>query len=255
MKVLVVGGTADGRYLASELFELGFNVIYSIAGQVRKATLPCPVITGGFTQFGGLQSFIIENKITHIVDATDPFAQKMSETIARVGKVLSLCTIRFQQPPWIEKQQEYWITATCWTTLIQELTKYETLFIGVGQISEALLLRLAAQTKLLLLRTAMPVKYTLPENTIWIKALGPYQLENEIELLKKHHVDAVISKNSGGHSTYAKIQAATELGIPIYQFDRPQLTPLRYEFERSSRCIEFLLTLNKSSDAGATFHG
>ena len=62
MKILVVGGTADGRKLATELFELGFDVIYSIAGIVRKATVPCAVISGGFTQFGGLAAIFNRSK-------------------------------------------------------------------------------------------------------------------------------------------------------------------------------------------------
>ena len=100
MKVLVVGGTADGRYLASALFEAGFDVIYSIAGIVRKAKLPCPVVTGGFTQFGGLAQYVLDNKITHLVDVTHPFAQKMSNKLALVSDQLKLPAIRFHRPQW-----------------------------------------------------------------------------------------------------------------------------------------------------------
>lgn len=240
MKVLVVGGTADGRHLATQLHELGFDITYSIAGIVRKATLPCPVITGGFTQFGGLQQFVITNHITHIVDATHPFAKKMSNKIAQVSQSLTVPAIRFHRKQWPKTAQDNWVEVQQWPELIENVSGHESLFITAGQVTQTVLDQLAKQAKHVLLRTAMPVKVDLPNNVTWIKAIGPFELDNEKKLIEEYKIDAIVSKNSGGESTYAKIQAAAEAGVVVYQFKRPALLDTQYQFDNQISCIELL---------------
>tara|TARA_R110001583_G_scaffold1565_5_gene12215 strand:- start:4511 stop:5305 length:795 start_codon:yes stop_codon:yes gene_type:complete len=248
MKVLVIGGTADGRKLATELFQLGFDVIYSIAGIVRKARVPGPVISGGFTQFGGLEKYITDNQITHLIDATHPFAQKMSNTIAQVSHSLSIPGIRFHRKQWLKTQQDNWIEVVEWPELIEKVAAHQSLFITAGQISQDIVDQLSKQATHLLLRTAMPAKIDLPINVTWLKAIGPFLLGDEKQLLQQYKIDAIISKNSGGDATYAKIAAAAQAGIPVYQFKRPQLAPLQYEFDNAASCIALLQTLLASSD-------
>lgn len=241
MKVLVVGGTADGRHLATELHDLGFNVIYSIAGIVRKATLPCPVLSGGFTQFGGLAQYVLDNEITHLVDATHPFAEKMSNAIAYVSASFSLPSIRFHRKQWPKNTDDQWIEVTQWDEVIEKMALHASVFITAGQVSQSVMDKIAAQTKQVLIRTAMPLKIDLPDNATWIKAIGPFKLENEQQLIQQYQIDAIISKNSGGDSTYAKIEAAAEAGIPVYQFKRPQLAPVLYQFDDAFSCLKLLL--------------
>lgn len=237
MKVLVIGGTADGRKLATEMFEQGFDVIYSIAGIVRKATVPCAVISGGFTQFGGLAKYITDNRISHLIDVTHPFAETMSNTIAKVSVELGIPAIRFHRKQWPKTAQDNWIEVSDWPELIRQVANHQSLFITAGQISQPVLDALAAQSKRILLRTAMPARIVLPVNVTWLKAIGPFHLEDEKQLLAEYSIDAIISKNSGGDATYAKIQAAAEANIPVYQFKRPTLTPLQYEFDNAASCI------------------
>ena len=244
MKILVVGGTADGRKLATELFELGFDVIYSIAGIVRKATVPCAVISGGFTVLGGLQQYIVSQEITHIVDATHPFAQTMSNTIAEAGDALSIPAIRFHRQPWIKTQQDNWVEVSNWSEVIAQMAEHQSIFVTAGQINQAVIDALAASVKHVLLRTAMPAKAILPDNVTWLKAIGPFLFEDEKALLAEYKIEAIISKNSGGAATYAKIQAAAQVGIPVYQFKRPALKPLQIECDQQKDCVAFLQTFS-----------
>jgi precorrin-6A/cobalt-precorrin-6A reductase len=244
MKILVVGGTADGRKLATELFELGFDVIYSIAGIVRKATVPCAVISGGFTQFGGLAQYITDQKITHIVDATHPFAQTMSNTIAQVSETSSITAIRFHRQQWLKTPQDNWIEVSDWSEIIEQISEQQSIFITAGQIQQTVVDALATKAMHVLLRTAMPAKVELPDNVTWLKAIGPFTFEDEKALLTEYKIQAIISKNSGGDATYAKIQAAAEIGIPVYQFKRPELKPLAYQCEQQRDCVSLLQTLN-----------
>jgi len=251
MKVLVIGGTADGRKLATKLFELGFDVVYSIAGLVRKATVPGPVISGGFTQFGGLAKYIIEQHITHVIDATHPFAKKMSNTLAQVSKQLAIPAIRFHRKQWPKTEKDLWIEVNHWDELISSIVEHQSLFVTAGQISQHVIEQLAAQAEHVLLRTAMPPKVDLPVNVTWLKAIGPFLLEDEKQLLKQYKIDAIISKNSGGDATYAKIQAAAQAQLPVYQFKRPQLAPLTYELDNEASCIELIQTLQIQSTASS----
>jgi precorrin-6A/cobalt-precorrin-6A reductase len=245
MKILVVGGTADGRHLTSALFESGFDVTYSIAGIVRKATMPCPVISGGFTQFGGLAQYVLDNHITHLIDATHPFAQKMSNKISLVSGDLAIAAIRFHRPEWPKHVQDKWIEVNDWPELITAVNtaKHQSLFMTAGQVTQDVIDALASQAKHVLLRTAMPVKIHLPNNVTWVKAIGPFQLNNEKQLIEQYQIDAIISKNSGGDPTYAKIEAARDLAIPVYQFKRPTLAPTQYQCDNQQGCFDLLKTL------------
>lgn len=252
MRVLVVGGTADGRKLATQLHELGVDVIYSIAGIVRKATVPCLSISGGFTQFGGLAQYLTDNHITHVIDATHPFAQTMSNTIAKVTKDLSITAIRFHRKAWQKTTQDNWVEVDDWPCLIEKVAKHNSLFITAGQVSQSVIDALSAQSSQVLLRTAMPAKITLPANVTWLKAIGPFHLEDEKQLLATYHIDAVISKNSGGDATYAKIEAAALANIPVYQFKRPVLQALTYQFDDALSCIALLQSSSTLAESEAT---
>jgi precorrin-6A/cobalt-precorrin-6A reductase len=46
-------------------------------------------------------------------------------------------------------------------------------------------------------------------------------LESERSLLQEYKIGAIVSKNSGGDATYAKIIAARELGITVVMVQRP----------------------------------
>ena len=242
MRILIVGGTADGRRLATTLFERGFDVIYSIAGIVRKATVPCTVISGGFTQFGGLQQYIQDKQVTHLVDATHPFAQKMSNTIADASEDLAIPAIRFHRLQWVKTEQDNWIEVVEWSEVIALVAVQQSIFMTAGQISQTIIDQLAAKSKHVLLRTAMPAKVVLPKNVTWLKAIGPFSLEDEKSLLATYKIDLIISKNSGGEATYAKIQAAAQAGIPVYQFKRPSIKPLQYDVDNEASCITLLTT-------------
>jgi len=254
MRVLVVGGTADGRKLATELHDLGFDVIYSIAGIVRKATVPCLSISGGFTQFGGLAQYLTDNHITHVIDATHPFAQTMSNTIARVTEKLSVIAIRFHRKPWQKTGRDHWVEVDDWASLIKKVAKHRSLFITAGQVSQTVIDALSSQAEQVLLRTAMPAKITLPANVTWLKAIGPFHVEDEKQLLNTYHIDAVISKNSGGDATYAKIEAAALAHIPVYQFKRPNLQALIYQFDDAASCIAMLQSSLNSSKSAETLN-
>lgn len=67
-----------------------------------------------------------------------------------------------------------------------------------------------------LIRSVDPVEPRLVlANVDYVLDRGPFTLERECTLLKQHHIDVIIAKNSGGAAIYAKIEAARLLGIEV----------------------------------------
>ena len=72
------------------------------------------------------------------------------------------------------------------------------------------------------MRSIDPPELELPNSKVLLDR-GPFSLEQERQLLRDYRIQAIVSKNSGGNATYAKIVAARELGIPIIMVQRPAM--------------------------------
>jgi len=250
--ILILGGTADGRHIAAALDEKAYSLIYSVAGLVRQPKLNCEVISGGFSQFGGLESYINSKnkpskggvkKITAILDVTHPYAQTMSNTARDSAKACGIPYWRFHRLAWQAEPGDKWRNYENWADLLVDLKDKKSVFLTAGQIPESALSTLDAygkQGQQQILRTAVKPGMTLPPSIKWHKAIGPFALDDEKALMQAHQVDALVSKNSGGHSTQAKLFAARQLAIPVLMFTRPELPPADEEFTEQNECIAFI---------------
>ncbi|CAM3139168.1 precorrin-6A/cobalt-precorrin-6A reductase [Moritella viscosa] len=253
MKLLLLGGTADGRKLAIQLHASHIPLIYSVAGLVRVPNVGCEIVSGGFSQFGGLQHYIREQNITAILDVTHPYAQKMSSTAAQIAKDCDIPYWRFHRLQWENDYDDNWLSFTTWPqllTLLQEQVSFASEqacqlrpFFTVGQL-EPQLLTLLSDSSLAslpqLVRTAVEPKATLLPAMQWIKAIGPFAVDDEITLFEHYGINALITKNSGGDSTIAKLTAARILGIPVFMQTRPSLPPADVEFISRDECHAFV---------------
>jgi precorrin-6A/cobalt-precorrin-6A reductase len=66
-----------------------------------------------------------------------------------------------------------------------------------------------------------PQQKELPPDIRFLQARGPFDRAAEVHLLRDEKIEIVVSKNSGGSATYAKIEAARELGLPVVMIARP----------------------------------
>jgi len=245
MKLLLLGGTADARRLAKRLQRDDIEIIYSVAGLVRMPDVDCEVISGGFSQFGGLQVYIEQQKIDAVLDATHPYAETMTATAWAVTQQLGLPYWRFHRAPWQAQADDNWQMFTGWPQLLAALAKFKSVFLTAGQIDEAAVAMFTKYGELdqkQLLRTAVQPKQQLPESMSWIKAIGPFDLENELALMLEHQVDVLVSKNSGGKATEAKLEAARRLGIPVMMLVRPKLPDGINIFDEIDGCVTAVLS-------------
>ena len=223
MSLLILGGTGEAKLLAQRLHTQGLSVIYSIAGLVRQPDLSCPVISGGFSQFGGLDNYLLAHNIQHIVDLTHPYAATMSAKAMQTAHQRGIGYCRFERPAWniaTFKQAQYFQTLS---ELPDVLAHQQRILLTVGQVPEAVLQRLAATSQQLIIRTAVALDFPLPDNVTYLKAIGPFAYADELALLQRYQIDALVSKNSGGDATQAKITAAQTLDIPLFFLARPEI--------------------------------
>jgi precorrin-6A/cobalt-precorrin-6A reductase len=241
MRLLILGGTADGRQLAETLHNHGLPLIYSVAGLVRTPKVECEVVSGGFSQFGGLVEYSQQHAITAILDVTHPYAAKMSATAVSAAKSCGIPCWRFHRKPWEKTSADRWQQFSNWKDLIAALSNKKRLFLTVGQVEQGVLEQLASKSERVILRTAVAPKIKLPSNVEWIKAIGPFAEEDEYTLMQHYNIDALVSKNSGGKSTVAKLFAARKLKLSVYMLERPVLEAADKIFIDKKSCEQYVL--------------
>ncbi len=221
--VLILGGTSEASEIARRLAdESELSVISSLAGRVSQPTIPDGhVRIGGFGGVDGLISFLRNERIGAVIDATHPFAARISASAESACRQLGLPLIAFSRAPWAKQEADRW-HAVCDTeraaAYVAETAGRVFLAIGRQQL-EAFS---ACSKAWFLIRAIDPPDVSLPAHTKLLLERGPFHLEDELRLLRDHAIDYIVSKNSGGHATYAKIEAARLLGIPVVMVERPQ---------------------------------
>ena len=253
MTLLILGGTADARHLANAVIKDNIPVIYSIAGLVRVPQLACTLVVGGFSQFGGLEKYIVQQNISAILDVTHPYAQIMSTKAALAAKVKSIPYWRFHRPAWqAPTVGETWHQFSDFQQLVKQLAQYPVVLFSIGQLPPTLITPLKKQivtssqmskplAQQQIVRTAAEPKFPLLPSMQWLKAIGPFTLADELMLMEKYNIKAMVSKNSGGTATKAKLQAAQQLAIPVFMQTRPELPPADKLFTEQRSCLQFLL--------------
>lgn len=230
MTVLIIGGTAEARALAADLVGAGAAVITSLAGRVQEPALPAgPVRIGGFGGIAGLVAFLIEQRITAVVDASHPFATQISTNVERASVEVGVPLLRLERPGWADHP-----AAASWTWVPDAdaaaarvvAENYDRPFLTTGRQSLAAFVPLADRP--VLVRVVEPPGFALPDRWTMITARGPYRLAEERALMTDHAIDVLVTKDSGGEHTVAKLDAAAELGIDVVVIARP-VVPIQVE--------------------------
>lgn len=221
--ILVLGGVSEAVTLASTLAGLsGISVTYSLKGVTTNPNLPEDVTVhrGGYGGVDGLADYVARHGIRMIVDATHPFAVNISTNAAEAGKAAGIPVLRFTRPLWIKRDGETWMnTASLEEALQRASDGFEKPFLALGTKEAVEILKMTG-CRPVVRSISMPAD--IPAHIIWLEARGPFNLEEEIALLRHHQCDCLVTRNSGGVSGSTKLDAARLLGIPVIMIDRPQ---------------------------------
>jgi precorrin-6A/cobalt-precorrin-6A reductase len=222
-RVLILGGTGEARRLATALVDERVDVLSSLAGRVADPLLPPgEVRIGGFGGVAGLTAWLQANPVGAMVDATHPFAATMTASAAAAADLTGIPLLRLQRPGWSPRAGDDWR----WVDTLEEaavaVAGFGTVFLTTGRLG---LGAFAGLTGRCVVRSVDPPSPPLPERTTVVLARGPFTVEEELALIREHGVDVVVTKDSGGGMTAAKLTAARELGLPVVLVRRPRVPP------------------------------
>jgi len=219
--ILILGGTAEARELARELDAGGVPVISSLAGRVARPRLPAgEVRMGGFGGPEALARWLHDHGIVAVVDATHPFAERISASAAAACPRAAVPLLRLERPGWSERPGDRWH----W---VDSLAAAAT---AIPPLGERVLLTTGRQGlgafagvdgAWFLIRCVDPPEPPLPARYELILDRGPYTLAGELALIDRHRIEVVVTKDSGGPHTEAKLDGARERGLPVIVVRRP----------------------------------
>ncbi|WP_346915634.1 cobalt-precorrin-6A reductase [uncultured Roseibium sp.] len=220
--ILILAGTPEARRLAHALAErfpdVGLTV--SFAGAVSDIADPgIPARTGGFGGAEGLAAFIDQEHVTLIIDATHPFADQISRNAVEAAKTKGVPLIRYERPAWKQQSGDRWEHVSSLAEAAERLPAEARVFLAIGRKEIA---AFTHRTDLFAVaRMIEPPDVPLPHH--WHLELSrPAQaVEAEEDLLRAHRITHLVSKNSGGSRSHAKIEAARRLRIPVIMIERP----------------------------------
>ncbi|MFQ5467021.1 MAG: cobalt-precorrin-6A reductase [Kiloniellaceae bacterium] len=227
LRVLILGGTGEAVALANRLASTpGLAVTTSLAGRTRApAAVPGAVRRGGFGGPEGLADYLRARGIGAVVDATHPYAARMSANAAAACGDAGVPRLMLRRPPWRPGPGDRWIDAVDGAAAAAALPAHGArVFLAIGRDGLAPFAARADTWFLVRLIDPPAAALSLARCAV-ICGRGPFAVDDEIALLRAHRIDAVVSKNSGGTATHGKIEAARRLGLPVVMIARPPPTP------------------------------
>lgn len=230
--ILVLGGTTEASALAQALADAGIPAVLSYAGRVaRPRAQPLPVRIGGFGGASGLATYLGRQGITHLVDATHPFAATISANAIAAARMAGVPLTVFTRAPWRPGPGDRWSRVPDLDAALVALEgAARRVLLAIGRQN---LLAFAAQPQhhYILRLVDPPVDPPLLPHHDVIIDRGPFTIAGDLDMMRKHRVDLLLCKNSGGSGARAKLDAARELRLPVVMIDRPEMPP-RHEVTR-----------------------
>ena len=230
-RLLILGGTAEGRALAEAAaarFGPSLTVISALAGRTRVPVLPTgDVRIGGFGGADGLAAYLREERIGLLIDATHPYATRISAQACEAAAQAGTEHLVLVRPPWQPVPGDRWIDVATVEEAVGAIpAEAERVFLTVGVRALA---PFAARPDLWFLvrlvdEPAEPIP--LARHRL-ICARGPFAEADEHALLADYRIDCLVTRASGGEATAAKLAATRALGLPVVMVRRPAPPPGR----------------------------
>ncbi len=222
-RVLILGGTAEARDLARRLAEEPeLEVVTSLAGVTRNPERPPGRLRrGGFGGAAGLEAYLRDEAIACLVDATHPYAERITANAVAAAAAAGVPRLQLLRPPWQAEPEDRWVRVRDTEDAALRLPALgRRVFISSGRQGIGAFRELSGHWFLIRLIDPPEAPLPLPHYEV-TPGRAPFTVEEEAELLHRQRIEVLVSKNSGGSMTYAKIAAARRLGLPVVMLDRP----------------------------------
>jgi len=238
--LLVLGGTTEATALCRAMAVTGVNGTISFAGRVvRPVRQPLPQRIGGFGGIEGLARYLRDSAITHVVDATHPFAAQMSRNAVLACAETDIPLIALTRAPWSPIAGDSWTRVPDIAGAVAALDcPPARVMLAVGRMHLSDFAPNPQHFYLLRLVDPPETPPDFPDHHIVVDR-GPFSAEGDLALMQQHEISLVVSKNSGGTGAKAKLEAARHLGLPVIIIDRPAL-PARREAHNVQEVLDWL---------------
>jgi precorrin-6A/cobalt-precorrin-6A reductase len=225
--------------LAAEVARARIDAVYSYGGRTRApADQPLPTRIGGFGGVSGLADYIRRERITHVIDATHPFAAEMSRHAVQACAQTGTPLIALERAPWTKAPGDTWIEVADVTAALAALPETPAkMFLAIGRQHIAPFASKPQHTYTL--RFVDPPEAPLPFAADVIVSRGPFTFDGELEMMRTRGIAWIVARNSGGDGARAKIDAARMLGLPVIMIARPKL-PERLRVESVAEIMQWL---------------
>jgi precorrin-6A/cobalt-precorrin-6A reductase len=227
MRVLLLGGSTEASALA-RLFAANprFEAVLSLAGRTAAPRAqPVPVRSGGFGGVEGLVRYLREARIDVLIDATHPFASRMSTNAIVGARAFGIPLLAVERPAWEKQPGDHWTEVADMASAVAALGPRPcTVFCGIGSQALRALEAAPQHTYVIRLIDAPAAQPGLPSAVI-IQARGPFTVCDDTRLFREQRIEVILAKNSGGSATVSKIEAARALALPVIMVVRPFIPP------------------------------
>ena len=222
IRVLILGGTAEAAELARAL-DGQAEVISSLAGRAGVPDLPGTVRVGGFGGAAGLEDYLRAEAIERVIDATHPFAARISAHAETACRAVGIPRLVLERPRWPRLPGDRWTVVDSVAdaaALLPRLGSRAFVTVGAGEVGGFAAVRGVWLLVRLLRDEVLPL-----EDYKVVTGRPPFAEADEADLMRENRIDVLVTKESGGVSTHGKIAAARSLGLPVLMIRRPPPPP------------------------------
>jgi precorrin-6A/cobalt-precorrin-6A reductase len=225
LRVLLLGGTSEASLLAKLLASTpDIEATLSLAGRTANPLAsPIRLRVGGFGGITGLAEYLTRERIDLVVDATHPFAARISNNAIAACTATGVPLLAIERPLWTPTTGDDWHEHDTVEAAIAALPEPpQRIFSALGRQSMAALCAAPQHHYVIRVIDPIPPPRELPRATI-VTARGPFRTEDDVALFRENAIECVLAKNSGGRAAYAKLEAARHLGLKVYMIRRPEI--------------------------------
>ncbi len=236
----MLGGTTEASALATLLAARGDAAVLSYAGRVaRPRGQPIPVRVGGFGGVDGLVAYLREQCVTHLVDATHPFAAQMSANAVEAARRAGVEHIALTRPAWTPAAGDRWTHVADIEAAVAALAgPARRVMLALGRMHVDAFAAQPQHDYLLRFVDRPDQPSALPRHHLVVDR-GPFDADGDRQLLATHAIEIIVCKNAGGTGASAKLGAARALGLPVIMIDRPAL-PARREMHATDDVLRWI---------------
>jgi precorrin-6A/cobalt-precorrin-6A reductase len=241
MRVLILGGTTEASDLVHLLAgDRRFEVTLSLAGRTSNPRIqPVQTRIGGFGGIDGLAAWLEREAIEAVVDATHAYADQISANVVTACGRLALPLATIIRPAWQRQPGDTWLTVARAEAAADALgPEPRRVFLSLGRLELGAFAK-SPHHHYIARIIEPPINILLPPDIRLIFSRGPFDLRTEAALLEHEKIDVLVSKNSGGTATVAKIEAARKLGIPVVMVARPHKSR-GHALEKAESAVDWL---------------